>query len=290
MSEWQRKFFTENWSRALWKRDLNEAMLQFEGNRDVLFVAFDAVYSDNRHKNWRPWGAEFAQENDISYLGFSTIVPEWYLSTWVDGELKKLVEEGFFNRFSRVVFAGHSMGAHAALRYSHHVDGAHVAAFSPQVSLETGRADFDARFENAHRHPWRGDETDASTYAYDANRSLVFYDPYCAEDRQHAEILEQAGARLLRTYHSGQGSMAYLRRVGVANDLLVDICFDKIDPLSFYKLMRKRRTVPWFRKSLKDYYTGKGRLEMAERVQDAYAKNKGELADSQFQPHSKKEP
>ena len=290
MSEWQRKFFIENWNRALWKRDLNEAMLHFEGNRDVLFVAFDAEYGNNRLKDWRPWGAEFAQENDISYLGFSTIVPEWYLSGWADTEIKRLLEDGFFDRYSRVIFAGHSMGGHAALRYSKYVDGAHVAAFSPQISLEKGRADFDERFEDADRHPWRGDETDASTLTYDTDRSVVFYDPYCAEDRQHAEILEQSGARLLRTYHSGQGSMAYLRRVGVAGEVLQSLCFDTLDTSDFYQLMRKRRTVPWFRQSLKRYYTNKGRLDMATRVQDAFAQNKAELAESTFQPHSKKEP
>jgi hypothetical protein len=290
MSDWQQNFFLENWSRALWKRDLNEAMLQFEGNRDVLLVAFDPESGNNKFKSWRPWGAEFAQEHDICYLGFSTIVPDWYLSTWVDEELKKLLNEGFFDRFSRVVFAGHSMGAHAALRFSQYVDGAYVAAFSPQITLEAGRADFDERFNEARRLPWRGAETDASTFEYDADHSWVFYDPQDDEDRQHAEALEKSGANLLRTYHSGHGSMAYLRRVGVANEILSIICFGTLKPLDFYRLLRNRRTVPWFRKSLEAYFNQKGRFEMVTRVQDAVSKIKTEFAESRFQPNSKKEP
>lgn len=284
MTDWQRKFFIESWSRCFWKRDYNAAALHFEGNRDVLFVGFDSQHGNSKSKNWRPWGAEFAQDQDISYLGFSTIVPDWYLDSWFDDQMSALVARGFFNRFSRVVFAGHSMGAHAALRFSPYVKGSYVAAFSPQYTLEKSRVPFDERYDAAWRLPWRGDETDASKHVYDPKRTFVFYDPYAAEDAQHAAAFGASGAHLLRTYHSGHGSLAYLRRVGVADEMLMAICFDALTDQEFYSLLRFRRTVPWFHKSLKEYFTQKKRPDMVARMENAVNNIEREFIESRFQP------
>lgn len=290
MNEWQKNFFIKNWSVAFWKRNLNEALLHFEGPRDVLLVGFDSQYGNNRSKNWRPWGAEFAQEREMSFLGFSTVSPDWYLSDWFDKQVAQLVDDGFFERFSRVVFAGHSMGAHGALRFSSAVRGAYVAAFSPQVTLQPDRAGFDTRFETAQRLLWRDAATDISTYKFDPERTWVIYDPYTPEDRRHAERVEVAGVRLLRTYHSGHGSMAYLRKIGVADDVLDGICFDNFSPESFYSLLRYRRYVPWFHNALSSYYKARGREAMLAKLDAAVHRLRNEAAESRFEPTAKAVP
>ncbi|MDG1801843.1 MAG: alpha/beta hydrolase [Paracoccaceae bacterium] len=283
MTDWQRKFFIESWSRSFWKCENNATVLHFEGNRDVLFVGFDSQHGNIKRKNWRPGGAEVAQNQDISDLGFSSIVPDWYLNPWFDDQVEELVVRGFFDRFSRVVFAGHSMGAHAALRFSPYIKGAYIAAFSPQYTLEKLRAPFDDRYDTAWRLPWRGDETDVSKHVYDPKRTFVFYDPYIAEDGQHAAALRASGAHLLRTYHSDHGSLTYLRRLGVADEILMAICFDNLTDKDFYTLLRFRRTTPWFRKSLKEYYLRKGRPEMIDRMERAMINMKEEFIESRYQ-------
>jgi len=283
MTDWQKHFFIKNWSRSFWKRDNNAAMLHFEGNRDVLFVGFDSEHGNSKRSNWRPWGAEFATLHDISYLGFSTIVPDWYLDGWFEDQISELARSGFFSRFSRVVFAGHSMGAYAALRFAPYIQGAYVAAFSPQYTLEQSRAAFDDRFDAASRLPWRGDDTDASAHVHNTQRTFVFYDPYAPQDAQHATKLETSGAHLLRTYHSGQGSLTYLRRIGIGDEILNAICFDMLTDAEFYRLLRFRRTTPWFYKSLKDYYTRNERPEMIDRMENAKKNIKQEFIESRFQ-------
>lgn len=287
MTEWQRNFFIDNWSRAFWKRSHNEVALHFEGNRDVLLVGFDSEFGNNKSKNWKPWGSEFAQEHDINYLGFSSVVPDWYLNPWFADQIQALVDEKFFDRFSRVVFAGHSMGGHGALRFSQYVDGAYLAAFSPQATLQPGRAKFDDRYETARRLPWRGGETDASSFEYAADRSVVFYDPYLKEDRAHAEILGRSGAQLLRTYYAGHGSLAFLKKIGISDEIMMALCFDTLTPEYFYELFRHRRTTPWFRKSLESYFSQRGRTKMVTRLEKAVQQIEQEFMTSRFQPNAK---
>jgi hypothetical protein len=290
MSDWQKNFFIDNWARAFWKRDLNDVLLHFEGPRDVLLVGFDSEYGNNKSKNWRPWGADFAQENEINYLGVSTVVPNWYLSEWVNMQIQALVDKGFFDRFRRVVFAGHSMGAHGALRFSHYVPRSYVAAYSPQVTLQAARANFDTRFADASRLPWRDAATDVGNFSYNATRTLVLYDPYVPEDRAHAERLGTAGATLLRTYQAGHGSMAYLRKIGVGDEILQKICFDELTPREFYALFRHRRNTRWFQKALRTYYVQQGRDVMAERVDAAVTQANAKAGFSRFDPSAKAVP
>ena len=290
MSEWQKNFFIENWSRAFWKRDMNDALLHFEGTRDVLLVGLDSEHGNNKSKNWRPWGAEFAEMNEINYLGLSTVVPNWYLSPWFEDQIKSLKRDGFFDRFSRVIFIGHSMGAYGAMRLSRLVENAHVAAFSPQTTLEIGRADFDQRFEGADRMPWAGDQTDISAMRYDPSKVFVFYDPYVGEDRQHAERLETAGAKLFRTYSSGHGSMAYLRKMGIGDEVMQALCFGDLTTSAFYALARHRRMMPWFQKSLKRYFADRGRTAMVEKLEVAIDHAKQAAEDVRYQPDVKNVP
>jgi pimeloyl-ACP methyl ester carboxylesterase len=287
MSDWQSNFFRENWTRAFWKRDLNHVCLHFEGHRDVLLVGFDSEFSNNTSANWTPWGSVFAQAQDVNYLGFSSIKSTWYLEPWVTEQIASLVEDGFFDRFSRVVFAGHSMGGYGALQFSALVPGAHVAAFSPQTSLEEDRAPFDTRYPQANRLPWQGDSTDAAMHRYDPMRSFVFYDPYLPEDAEHAARLQTVGAQLLRSYHSNHGSLVFLNRMGIATEIMRAICFDSFTPEDFYALFRHRRTMPWFRKSLEGYFKAKNRPEMLLRIARAHEQIDYEKLMSRHQPQAK---
>lgn len=99
MSEWETKFYRAAWTRAFWKRHYNHVALHFEGHRDVLMVGFDSEFSSIASRNWAPWGSRFSQANDISYLGFSSNVADWYLDAWIEAEMSALIEDGFFPNF-----------------------------------------------------------------------------------------------------------------------------------------------------------------------------------------------
>lgn len=176
------------------------------------------------------------------------------------------------------------MGGHAALRFSRMVQGAYVAAFSPQTTLEAERVPFDDRYPDATRLVWRGDDTDVATHGFDRSRCFVIYDPYLPEDAWHADLLGVAGAQLLHSYYARHGSFLYLNRMGIADDLIQALCFGTLTPNVFYRLLRQRRTSPWFRGAVVKYFEDTKRSVMVTRAMRAFDNNHEELSNSRHNP------
>ena len=78
--------------------------------------------------------------------------------------------------------------------------------------------------------------------------------------------------------------MAYLRKIGVADEMLDELCFDIFSPEQFYSLLRYRRYGPWFHNALSSYYRTRGREAMLKRLDAAVRRLRKETAESKFKP------
>ncbi len=89
-----------------------------------------------------PIGFQLAADRDWSHLCLLAHGDTWYCDRSVYGYFDRLVDDGFFEDFDRVVFYGSEMGAYGATAFSVAAPGATVLAIQPAASL------------NATRCPW----------------------------------------------------------------------------------------------------------------------------------------
>lgn len=231
-----------------------------------LLVSFDNLSNVNDADVLRePWGFGFAQENSLSHLGVMAHVGDWYRDAALIARFERLRDEGFFAGYDRVVFAGVSMGGYGALAFASMVPGAHVVAINPQTTLDPERVPWETRYVTGQRQDWTLPLSDAAALTRHLGRVNLFYDPYHALDRQHMDRLTGDNLRMFRCRHSSHKTAVFLRKIGALKPVMEQCVFDELSPAAFYRLYRARRSLPWFRGAVSDYFQRTQRPEVAER-------------------------
>ena len=101
----------------------------------------------------------------------------WFRDPAVFAYFDRLVDDGFFDEFERVIFYGAGPCGYAAAAYSVAAPGATVVAVQPQATLDPRMTEWDDRFVEMRRTSF----TDRYGYAPDmldaADQAFVLYDP-----------------------------------------------------------------------------------------------------------------
>ncbi len=270
-SDWIQKLHVRSWSEGRFERHLNNTLVHFKGNRDVLVVGFNSQFDIKKDGAvFHPWGSAYAMERDFSFLGFATHMPNWYRDGWPAQKINDLVTEGFFQQFRRVIFAGHSMGGYGALAHAPLVAGADVAAFSPQSTMDRDRVGFDDRFGRSHRLDWSGPGSDAADGLNAIPKVSLFFDPANVEDRRHADRLAGPSVQIYKTFMAGHSSFLFLNRMGVAQTLMDSIVEGTLDAPEFYAAYRNRKYLDWFRNALITHFERDERQTVVDRIKAAH--------------------
>ena len=221
------------------------AFLWFEPRSDVLLVAFDNLATLDNPYPRLPWLHRQAAELGYSLLGVQSHAKDWFRQLTAPDLIRGLSGQGFFGRFSSIVFAGASMGAFGALNFAPLVPGARVLALSPQSTMNRTIAPFERRF------PWAVRNSDwekpafldaAAAVPFIPNVSVVF-DPFVTEDRQHAERLVGPNVQLVRIGHATHEAVRVVIKSGALNPMIEEFAMTGALGASFRTHMRKRRTV-----------------------------------------------
>lgn len=198
----------------------------------------------------QPLGWEMMHEYDWSSLCLASDGDTWFRDKSVYGYFDRLIDDGFFDIFDRVIFYGAGPCAYAAAAYSVASPEACVLAVQPQATLDPRVTEWDGRFTNMRRT----DFTSRYGYAPDmldgADVAYVVYDPRQRLDAMHAALFTRPNTRKLRLRHMGDAIQTDLLEIDQLGPILEAIAKGELDDLTFAKMMRARRSHPPYLRNL----------------------------------------
>jgi hypothetical protein len=225
----------------------------FNEDGPTLIVSFDRLEDIAAHEPGQmPQIFGQATQNGWSHLSVISEGRTWYRDAAVHAHMDRLVDEGFFDNFDRVVFYGAGMGAYAAAAFSVVAPGAVVIAVQPRATLDPDMAGWDRRDLAARRLNF----TDRYGYGPDmidgAQAVFTLHDPYCRPDAMHVALFRKPHVTHLKTRFLGDAAATALAEMGVLPKLIKAACDDRLTPQSFATMWRARRDFgPYLRAILK---------------------------------------
>ncbi|GAA6209335.1 hypothetical protein NBRC116601_26280 [Cognatishimia sp. WU-CL00825] len=225
----------------------------FVDKGDTLIVTFenlDHVYdfTDDR----MPWGYGFVTGRGWSMLGMMAHDWTWYRDETVFDFFDRLRDEGFFDRFKKVVFYGASMGGYAAAAFSAAAPGSTVILISPQATLDRETAPWEHRYLKAWRRSFNTRYGYAPDMVKTAEKVFLFFDPRMPQDAMHATLFRGDNIQRYRCRFFGHRMASLWVQMGVLKEV-IDRCLDgTLRPANFYALMRKRRDTGRFLREFLD--------------------------------------
>ena len=252
--------------RGVWKRKLldqaeAEGMSQELGDKHfatfidrdaTLIVTFETMQGIRAmSETQQPFGFDLVKTQNWSHLCLISDGDTWFRDPKVYGFFDRLIDDGFFEDFDRVVFYGAGPCGYAAAAFSVAAPGATVVAVQPQATLDPDMAEWDDRFVEMRRTSF----TDRYGYAPDmldaATRAHVIYDPRERLDAMHAALFERRNVRRFRMPFMGGALQTDILTLDLLPSLLNAVADDILDAGLFARMLRARRDhTPYLRKLL----------------------------------------
>lgn len=233
----------------------------------TLLVTFETQDSIQKLSDYaQPLGFDLAREERWSVLSLISEGQTWFRDPSVYRYFDRLIDDGFFEDFDRVVFYGAGSCGYAACAFSVAAPGADVLALSPQATLDPRVTEWDDRFRKMRRVSF----SDRYGYAPDmldaANEATILYDPQIDVDAMHASLFTRANVNKLRMPYYGAHLDAQLVRLGVLNELLLEMGNGTFTPSTFFNIHRQRRQDRNYLRALAGELEDQGRWGLAKSV------------------------
>ena len=228
----------------------DHAAVFIDRTQDVLFVAFETLTGVRAvGETGLPLAFDVCERRDWSHLTILATKENWYRSHYVYGYFDRLVDEGFFEDFDKVIFYGAGMCGYAAAAFSVVAPGATVFAVSPQATLSRHMTEWDDRFPNTRRLDFTSRYGYAPHMLEAAEAAHIIYDPDETEDAMHATLFQGANVHKYRYRRGRSGAIdADLRMLGLVSTLSDAVVNDRLTPTTLARKMRaRRRHVPYLR-------------------------------------------
>lgn len=238
----------------------------FTDEGPVLLVTFETIASARARPDQRPLGFRLADARGWSQLALLATHDTWFRHPRVYGFFDRLVDDGFFEDFDRVIFLGGGMCGHAAAAFSVAAPGATVLMVQPQATLDPLRAGWDRRFRTARRLDFTSRYGFAPHMIEAADRAFLFFDPRITEDAMHAALFTCPNTALVRMSDFGPEILGDLLRMG-ALDTLLDLAATPggLTPAGVHRTLRARGTyLPYLRNLVERLSSGKSALRLAK--------------------------
>ncbi|QRM53307.1 hypothetical protein [Sinorhizobium sp. BG8] len=199
--------------------DDNVEVIHHIGSSPYLLVTFNEM--EMKADGKRFWGQRFCEKADISALGFISRRPNWFPAASIVKAVEAVAP--ILRAAPERILYGHSQGGYAALRYRRRFDATVAIAFCPQVSIDPKAVPFDGRFARHFSPDLHATMGVAPDHA--AGRAYLFFDPFHAVDRRHAERIAalQERTHLMSVHMTGHGTVRAF--TGTARALsLIEAC------------------------------------------------------------------
>lgn len=223
----------------------------FVERNSTLLVTFETINGMRALSSLsQPLGWEMVRNYGWSNLCIASQGDTWFRDPAVYACFDRLIDDGFFDEFEKVVFYGAGPGGYAAAAFSVASPGARVVAIQPQATLDPRVAEWDDRFVEMRRT----DFTSRFGYAPDmldaADAAFVLYDPNVALDAMHASLFTRPNVTKLRLRHMGLALQTELLQLDQLETLLNLAADNNLSTGSFAQLYRSRRDHRSYLKSL----------------------------------------
>lgn len=220
---------------------------------DTLLVTFDEVGRIMKQgRDALPIGFDAVSKREWSYLSLMAEGDSWFRDTALYRFFDRLVDEGFFESFDKVVFLGAGpMCGHAACAYSVAAPGSTVVALSPAATLNREDAPYELRFRKA----WRKDFTSRYGFApallEAAQEAYIVYDPTELLDAAHAAQFRGGNVTRLRFRGAGRDLLSLMETHSTLDRFMKATGNGRMSALRFSQITRQlRQTNPDYLKRL----------------------------------------
>jgi hypothetical protein len=224
------------WLRALGRQHL----AMFRPGGSTLLVEFEALAPLLRRNEARRWSDRLARTRGWSLLTVISRGRTWFRDPAVFDFFDRLTDEGFFDGYDSVVFAGAGVRGYAAAAFSVAAPGATVLLCSPYATLDPNEAPWERRFLSDRRLDFGARYGFAPAMIDAAARVYVVSDPMEPIDAMHASLFRGPHVTRLRAPHAGPRLGARLEALGVFDRLVLEAEAGTLTPLRFAQLWRAR--------------------------------------------------
>lgn len=191
--------------------------------------------TDLSDKVYSPWGFSFVDSYDVNVLSFSCFNKvNWYRSPEFHNFLKLL--SPLLSIFNTKIGYGGSMGGHAISTFANCLGLKRQLLMNPISSLSSELVSWETRFSEDKKLDWAGDFVDGADCL---SKSIIVYDPLFKLDALH--VRRYKNSILLKLPGVGHGIPKHLNNLGLLKFVFEMFLFDKIEAVSFHKLVRSRR-------------------------------------------------
>ncbi|WP_371153522.1 phosphoadenosine phosphosulfate reductase [Jannaschia sp. 2305UL9-9] len=230
---------------AGWLRDLGTAhQALFRPLGATLLVEFDTAAGVTARKNHLPWSTGLAGKRDWSTLTVLSKGRTWFRAPEVIAFFDDLTDEGFFDDFDSVIFAGAGVGGYAAAAFSLAAPGATVFLVTPYATLDPDITPWERRFRRDRAIAFGPRYGYAPDMLQGAGRVFVISDPTEIRDSMHASLFRGPHITHLRAPHGGGRLAARLEAMGILDRLVAGAESGALTPLRWAQLWRARHRDP----------------------------------------------
>lgn len=229
----------------------------FTDQGSTLLVTFETIDSIMEAEgDGLPMGFDLADAHGWSQLCMLSHEETWFRAAPVFGHFDKLVDDGFFEDFDRVVFYGAGSCGYAAAAFSVAAPGATVIALQPQATLDSAIVEWDTRFPHQRRRFTKPRYSFAPDMIDAAAEAFIAYDPQQSFDAMHASLFTRQNVTKLRLRHLGGNLEHELRAMGILDQMIEAAMEGQFSSALFWKMYRERRNyLPLMRTYLADLIT-----------------------------------
>ncbi|GGE17271.1 hypothetical protein SAMN05421774_10458 [Gemmobacter megaterium] len=221
----------------------------FADEGPTLLVSFQTIQSlESRDPGVMPEPQRVAEAQGWSQLCLLSDGETWFRDRRVWGYFDRLIDEGFFEDFDRVVFHGAGMGGYAACAFSVAAPGASVLAIRPVATLAPVVAGWDRRHMAARRLDFSSRFGFAPDMVEGAGPVALIHDPAVPEDAMHSALFRRRHVVPLACRYLGAQPEQALADMGVLEPLLLAAAERRLTGALWSGLWRRRRDhLPWVR-------------------------------------------
>ncbi|MEM8823025.1 MAG: phosphoadenosine phosphosulfate reductase [Pseudomonadota bacterium] len=225
--------------------DLSDVHLSiFRPGEGTLLVTFESLAAIRARRGGRPWSASLAQTRNVATLTIAGMGKTWFRDQALFDYFDEMTDDGVFDEYDTVIFAGGGMGGYGAAAFSVAAPGSVVFLAQPYATLDRDIAPWETRFGSARSLAFGPRYGNAADMIDAAARVYVVTDPYQQLDAMHASLFRGAHVTRLPAPHGGPDLWLQLQSMHVLDQLVTSAGDGTLTPLRFARIWRARRSDP----------------------------------------------
>ncbi len=223
----------------------------FTDESPTLLVSFEIIEGlEDLSSDGLPLGFELVEGTDWSQLCLLSHGDGWFRDHHVYGYFDRLIDDGFFDDFDRVIFYGAGPCGYAAAAFSVAAPGATVICIQPQATLDPAVVDWDQRFPEAASLDFTGRYAYAPDMLGAADRAYILFDPDVTLDARHAALFDGAHIEPVSCRFMGPDIQGACLEIDILKPMLLAAGQDGFEKSKITKMLRKRRDFARYREQL----------------------------------------